>query len=166
MSRELARRKYKVEFEVTVNMYEIEKINEFPDNPPDFLGKLKRFQKALLLDDEALTRVFVENLLSELEEYVGYIKAPDAIEFFQKTVISSLEAQDIEFFQAEQREHYLHEAVSPVTSDSVSASIDSCAIIQVLETEDKRVLLNHIWQEVEHHGREEHLKHLQESGEL
>ncbi len=148
---EIARKKYKVEFEVTVSMSEVEKVELFPDSPPNFLDKQKRFQKALLQDDEAENLVFISYLFSTLSDYVSSINEPEISEVFTKKLIAALDAQVREFFLAEHREGYLFNAIEPVAHDSISASVDKCEVIEVITDEHGQSIFRPAWEETEHY---------------
>jgi len=146
MPEPLIEKRYKVTFEFKISMSEVDEKFEFPEQTLAYFTRLKRLQEALLQDEEALTKDFISTIFSELEggNFMkwNWSNTPESV----KAVIMALEPEDAAFFLHAEQEGYLLDEVSPVTCDSVTASVDSCEIFEIVETESDQALLKPVWQ--------------------
>ena len=125
MANKVARKTFKVEFELTVEMDELEQCHIQQAEPADQLAHLKRLQQALLEDEAALNRQMLAAVIAKLQDYLDRMASQDSLASLAKSA-GGLQPGDCQFFK-----EYAGEFITltqPLRLASISARLNHSAV--------------------------------------
>ena len=149
MAKTLAKRTFKLELEITVEMQEL---SEEHLSGPDHAGQLahlKRLQSALLHHEPALTEQMLSAVMDKLQEYMDYLVAQDDLALLEK-VADSLDREDRQYFAKglEGSSGDFAGLTRPLRRSSLAARLDSSAIHARQEDIDCETSWQPVWRDL------------------
>ncbi len=145
MGNRLVQKTFKVEFEITVNMDEVDGQHLSDEQPTSQLSHLKHLQEALLEDDTALSELATAYALGKLHDYIDYLTTQDTLEPLKK-ITDHLAPADRKFFQKYQCDFF--DITRPLRRSSLSARLNSSTISEQGTRTKKGPTWNPVWSDL------------------
>lgn len=149
MAAPVTKKSFKVEFEVTVEMDEVEAQYERSNENDQHLLQLKRLQQALLEDENALLHQMMTTALEKLQEYIDYLAAQDNLQALKK-VAERLSEEDQDYF--EQAADNFADLTRPIRTTSLSAQIEGSTIYEKVNTDTGEISWRPFWNDLQHNS--------------
>lgn len=149
MANTVARKTFKLELEMTVEMQEVgEEHLPGPDQTGQ-LAHLKRLQTALLHNEPALTEQMLAAVVDKLQEYMDYLVAQDDLALLEK-VADGLDREDRRYFETglEGSAGDFAGLTRPLRRSSLVVRLDSSAIHAKQEQACDDMAWQPVWQDL------------------
>jgi len=142
MADRLVSKTFKIEFEITVDMVELEKEHFRKGQAGQNLPRLKRLQKALLKNERVLTRQMLAVAMGRLQDYIDLIATQDNLAPLQE-VAAALDPEDSQYFDENREE--ISRLTRPLRLSAQTARLQSSSISEKVIEEGREPKWKPVW---------------------